>query len=148
MALTELQSYCKSGYKDPLAAVTDPATVFAPPLLNDLTQGAMSEPWNCWMHYNNPVTMGPQLSKSVPMLYVTGAADTTVYPTANDPAFTKWCAQGVQMQYLQCTGADHVHSISASIDNVLSFFDDRRNGVALPADGCQIKPAVKCASTP
>jgi dienelactone hydrolase len=144
----ELQNYCTSGYVDPLTKVTDPTTVFAQPFTSVFTQGGKSEPWSCWLHYNNPPTMGPPMNVSVPMLYVTGEQDTTVFPTANDPVAAKWCSQGMQIQYLKCSATDHMHSITNSIDDVLSFFDNRVAGKPLPTALCQNTPAVKCASTP
>lgn len=148
MAPTQLQNYCKSGYTDPIKSVTDPTQVFTQGFLDSLTQGAQLEPWSCWLHYNSPATMGPALNKSAPMLYVTGDMDTTVVPAANDPVSAKWCSEGVKIQYLQCSGADHTHTIVNSIDDVLSFFDARQKGMPLPADLCQPKAPTKCASTP
>jgi dienelactone hydrolase len=147
-ALTELQNYCNTSYKDPLDSVTDPTTVFTPTFMGVFTQGMDIDPWSCWLFYNDPVTMGPALNPNVPMLYVTGNMDTTVFPSANDPVSAKWCSQGIQIQYLQCSGADHMQTIAYSADNVLTFFDDRQNGVALPSTICQPQPATTCASTP
>ena len=148
MAPGELQSYCTDGYVDPITMVNDPAKVFAPPFIDAFIHNGKSEPWSCWLHYNNPPTMGPPMNIAVPMLYVTGEKDTTVYASANDPVTAKWCAQGMQVQYLQCSGADHTHSIVDSIDDVLTFFDNRKSGMPLPTKLCQATPAVKCASTP
>lgn len=148
MALTELQNYCTTNYMDPIKAVTDPMQIFPASFLDTLQNGTKADPWSCWLYYNNPVTMGPPFNKSVPMLYVTGELDTTVYPAASDPANAKWCGEGAKIQYLQCAGADHVHSVAVSVDDVLKFFEDRQNNVPLPADVCQPKPASKCASTP
>ena len=147
MALTELKNYCTSGYTDPIKAVTDPAKIFTTPFLDALLRGQKYDPWSCWLYYNNPATMGPIMNPKVPMLYVTGDKDTTVPPPANDPVTAKWCGQGVKIQYLQCAGADHVHSLTNSVDDVLKFFEDRQAGLPMPADVCQSKPAVKCAST-
>jgi len=148
MALTELQNYCVTNYTDPIKAVTDPAEIFPAKFLGTLLSGDKMDPWSCWLYYNNPVTMGPPINKSVPMLYVTGDLDTTVYPAASDPASAKWCSEGVKIQYLQCAGADHVHSVANSVDDVLKFFEDRQNNIPLPADVCQPKPPTRCASTP
>lgn len=148
LALTELKNYCNSSYNDPIKAVTDPAKIFTPMFLDTLLRGQMNEPWSCWLHYNNPATMTPAMNPSVPLLYVTGDKDTTVPPPANDPVSAKWCGQGVKIQYLQCSGADHVHSLTNSVDDVLKFFEDRQAKLPLPSDVCQSKPAVRCASTP
>lgn len=148
MALTQLQNYCDDSYMDPIKQVTDPTQVFPTKFLGTLLNGDKNDPWSCWLYYNNPVTMGPPINKSVPMLYVTGDLDTTVYPAASDPASAKWCREGVKIQYLQCAGADHVHSVASSVDDVLKFFEDRQKNVPLPADICQPKPATRCASTP
>ena len=147
MALTQMQKYCDDSYMDPIDKVTDPKQVFAPQFLDALTNGATYDPWSCWLHYNSPASMDPKLNPDVPMLYVTGDKDTTVYATANDPVTARWCSQGVKVQYLQCSGATHVQSIAVSVDDVLKFFDDRKSGKSLPTD-CQPKPAVRCTSTP
>ena len=148
MALTELQNYCTTNYMDPIKNVADPGQIFPASFLGALLDGKKLEPWSCWLHYNNPVTMGPPFNTSVPWLYVTGELDTTVYPAASDPASAKWCSQGAKIQYLQCSGADHVYSVANSVDDVLKFFDDRQNNVPLPTDICQPKPPTRCASTP
>ena len=147
-APTQLKRYCDSGYTDPIKAVTDPAQVFTAGFLDTLLQGKTNDPWSCWLYYNNPATMGPSFPVSVPLLYVTGDQDTTVPPEGNDPVSAKWCEQGVKIQYLKCQAADHVHSLTNSVDDVLSFFDDRKNGVPWSAQVCKPQPAVKCASTP
>jgi pimeloyl-ACP methyl ester carboxylesterase len=147
-ALTEMKNYCNSNYKDPINSVTDYTTIFTPLFLDVFDRGLRHDPFSCWLHYNNPATMDPKLNPSVPMLYVTGDKDTTVVPTANDPVAAKWCQQGIQIEWLQCAGADHVHTISDSVDNVLNFFDDRQAGKPLPMPVCQPTPAQKCISTP
>lgn len=148
MALTQMKNYCNTNYMDPIDMVSDPKQVFDEPFLDALTNGAGLAPWSCWLHYNSPATMGPKMNTSIPMLYVTGAEDTTVPPAANDPVTAKWCSEGMKIQYLQCTGATHVQSIAVSVDDVLTFFDDRVAGRPLPSDTCQPKPATRCASTP
>jgi pimeloyl-ACP methyl ester carboxylesterase len=148
MALNEMKNYCNSAYMDPIKSVTDPAMVFTPTFLGVFNNTVHSDPWSCWLHYNNPVTMGPTLNPSVPLLYVTGDMDTTVVPSANDPVSAKWCTQGIQIAYVQCAGADHTHTITDSVDNVLNFFDDRKAGKPLPTNLCQPTPAMKCLSTP
>lgn len=148
MAPTELDNYCKSGYTDPIKSVTDPTQVFTQDFLNSLTRNTTFEPWSCWLHYNSPSTMGPAMSKTVPILYVTGDMDTTVYPSANDPVIARWCSQGAKIQYLQCSGAEHTKTIVDSIDDVLSFFEARQAGAALPSTLCQPQPPTRCASTP
>jgi pimeloyl-ACP methyl ester carboxylesterase len=147
-ALTELKNYCNSSYVDPIKSVTDPTKIFTAPFLDTLLRGTKNDPWSCWLHYNNPATMDPPMNPNVPMLYVTGDKDTTVPPPGNDPVSAKWCGQGVKIQYLQCAGADHVHSLTNSVDDVLKFFEDRQANLPMPTDVCQSKPAVKCASTP
>lgn len=148
MALGQLQNYCNSNYTDPIKNVTDPNTVFTSTFMDIFTRGGKFDPWSCWLYYNSPSTMTLPMPKNVPMLYVTGDKDTTVIPAANDPVVAKWCAQGVPIQYMQCAGADHVATITNSIDDVLNFFDARQAGQPLPTDLCTPKPAAKCASAP
>jgi dienelactone hydrolase len=145
-ALTQLKNYCNTSYTDPIKSVKDPLTVFTEPFLNTVTLGQKNNPWSCWLHYNNPATMSLPINKSVPMLYVTGDKDTTVIPAANDPVIASWCQQGAQIQYLQCAGADHVGTITDSIDDVFNFFDARQAGLPLPASVCTPQPATRCAS--
>ncbi len=145
-ALTQLKNYCNSSYSDPIKNVTDPAQVFTMPFLGAVTQNQKNDPWSCWLHYNNPATMSLPVNTSVPILYVTGDKDTTVIPAANDPVMASWCQKGAQVQYLQCAGADHVHTITDSMDDVFNFFDARKAGMPLPASKCQPQPAAKCAS--
>lgn len=145
-ALTQLKNYCNTSYTDPIKSVTDPLTVFTEPFLNTVTTGSKNDPWSCWLHYNNPATMSLPNNKSVPLLYVTGDKDTTVIPYANDPVIATWCQQGAQIQYLQCAGADHVHTITDSIDDVFNFFDARQAGMPLPASICMPQPAKRCTS--
>lgn len=145
-ALTQLKNYCNSSYNDPIKNVTDPAQVFTPSFLAAVTMNQKNDPWSCWLHYNNPATMTLPVNTSVPILYVTGDKDTTVIPAANDPVMASWCQKGAQVQYLQCAGADHVHTITDSVDDVFNFFDARKAGMPLPATKCQPQPPTKCAS--
>jgi dienelactone hydrolase len=143
----ELKNYCNTSYNDPIKSVTDPTKVFTAAFLGEFNGDSKTQPWDCWLHYNNPATMDPAMPTNVPLLYVTGEKDTTVIPSANDPVIARWCSQGVPVRYLQCSGADHVHTIAVSVDDVLTFFDNRRAGNGLGTD-CQPKPPTKCASTP
>lgn len=147
LALTQLKNYCNSSYNDPIKSVTDPAKIFTPQFLDTLLSGQKSDPWSCLLHYNSPSTMGPAMNPGVPLLYVTGDKDTTVPPPANDSVSAKWCSQGIRIQYLQCLGADHVKSLTNSVDDVLKFFEDRQANAPLPSGVCQSQPAVKCASS-
>lgn len=147
-ALTQMKNYCVSTYTDPIKSVKDPAQVFTPTFLSALLESKKVDPWSCWLYYNNPATMGPSLNPKVPLLYVTGDKDTTVPPPANDPVSAKWCSQGIPIHYLQCLGADHVGTITHSVDDVLKFFDDRQAGLPLPTDVCTPKPAKTCSSAP
>lgn len=147
-ALLQLDSYCDPSYKDPIRQVKDPGTIFTPPFLALLRDGAPHQPWSCWLRANNPATMGPPPRTDVPLLYVTGEKDVTVPPPANQAVVDRWCGAGAKIVELQCAGADHTASLVNSIDDVLSFFEDRQAGKALPADLCRPRAPVRCTSTP
>lgn len=145
-ALTQLKNYCNTSYMDPIKLVTNPAVVFTPPFLSALVDNQRVEPFSCWLHYNNPATMGPAMNPAVPMLYVTGDKDDTVVPASSDPVAAKWCSQGVKIQYLSCQGADHVKALTDSVDDVFTFFEQRQANQPLPQDICQSKVPARCAS--
>ena len=141
----QVRRYCDSSYSDPLRKVSDPAKVFTPNFLRIFQQAGKPEgrfePWSCWLRYNNPATMDLPLAR-VPMLYVTGEKDVTVPASGNLKTVQRWCQEGMPIQYLSCSGADHTQVLVNAFDEVFNFFAARQQGKPL-SNLCQFGAPVR-----
>jgi len=110
-------------------------------------------PWGCLFAENGLTTT--TVPRPVPtrasyaVLYVLGSEDTLVDPATERRAFDRLCAAGMQMQFLECAGANHTRATAWALPEILQFTADRIAGVVpAPATLCRRGAAVRCRGTP
>lgn len=140
---------CADGYVSPLAGITDASLVLTPELLAAIHRGGAGlPPWTCMLQENSPLTLRVPLDTQLPALVVLGENDQLVIPGPQRAAVTELCGRGAQLEYLECSGADHTGAFLQSIDDVLDFFEARLRGEALAGGACAIGSPRVCKSAP
>ncbi len=149
----ELSASCSPGGDLSSKQITD---VFTPSLLADASSRdafAKVSPWGCMIVENGLTTTSvKRIGPTAPgygVMFVLGSADTLVDPGTERPAFDALCAQGMQMQYLECLGATHTKATAWALPEIIDFIRDRFAGKAPDAStSCVRGPAVTCRGTP
>ena len=124
------------------------ADVFTPEALSALADDSFDlEPWGCMLRESSLVEMTvPQLDV-LPALVVTGEVDPLVDAAVEREGTQKLCAEGMQIEFVECAGKDHGGAVEASINQIFSFIDDRT--AQKPLEGfCANAPTRICASDP
>ena len=148
-----------------LAASCDPGSdfkgadrtkVFTPALLDAAaTDGGLRalSPWGCMLAENGLTTTS--VKRIAPtragygVLFVLGEADTLVDPATERAGFDALCAQGMQLQYLECAGATHTKATAWALPEIVDFLRDRFAGKPTdPAMACKRGTATRCRGTP
>ena len=135
---------------DPLDGITALDQVFTPQLLayGANPSGSALEPWSCYVRENSVATTSVPHVDTIPVLMVTGEADTLVSPVVERASLLTLCADGYQIAHLECAGARHTDAFLYSLDDQLDFLDARLAGMPMPANTCQVQAASTCASAP
>jgi|GEM_PF-241570 len=105
-------------------------------------------PWDCMAREGSlPTTTVPR-DDDIPALFVIGANDTLVDPQVERESFTTLCAQGYELEFLECAGAGHSDGYLYSLDDQFDFLEARLAGAPMPASTCSLQMATTCSSTP
>lgn len=150
----------------PAALGTDcsPGTGFADPTVEDIFQPSLYEParlgeltevdpWGCITAENGLTTtsierIAPE-SDSYGILSVLAEQDELVHTPIERDAFATLCEQGVDMQYLECAGADHVEATLFAVPEILDFIAARMAREPFnPPNLCEVQAAQACRGTP
>jgi dienelactone hydrolase len=135
-------------------AVFDGATavehVYASDLLDTVADGWESaEPWACYLRENSFATTSiPRLS-TTPTLYVVSENDNLVYSPVCRADFDRLCAEGYQLEYLECADAGHADGALWSMPEQVAWVNARLAGDPIdPARLCQQSAPVRCTGQP
>jgi dienelactone hydrolase len=133
---------------DTLDGTTSVDEVFTPALIAASQTDVLSnyEPWGCFIRENS-VTGTSLPPTTLPGLVIVAENDTLVLTSIERAAFDTLCAQGHQLSYLECAGAQHEEGFFWAIDDALDYIDDRLAGVP-PTGVCAQGAAQACANTP
>jgi acetyl esterase/lipase len=104
-------------------------------------------PWDCMLRESSLVSTSVPRLDDVPALVVTGERDTLVDAQIERAGALALCAQGVQLQFIECADQDHGGAVVTSVNTMLQFLDDRMSGAPL-ADACVDRPKQICSSDP
>ncbi len=149
---TELGTTC-----DPGASFKDKElnAVFTKTLLDAAaTDGLRAlSPWGCMLVENGLTTTSvKRIAPTFPgygVLWVLGESDTLVNPPLEEAAFDALCGQGMQMQFVECSGATHTKATSWALPEIVDFLADRFAGKTMDAKTvCKRAAAGKCRGTP
>jgi dienelactone hydrolase len=148
----ELGSSCSpgSGLEEPTIE-----EVFQPGLYQPARNDELEtvDPWGCITAENGLTTTSIEritpTSESYGILAVYSENDELVNTPIEREAFEEMCSQGLEMEYLECAGADHVEGTLFAVPEILDFMEARMAGEAFaPADVCQVADPVTCRGTP
>jgi dienelactone hydrolase len=106
------------------------------------------EPWACYLRENSLASTSVPRADHIPSLFLLGEDDALVNNVVERAAFQELCAQGYELEYLECAGATHTKPLVWAFDQTLDFLEARLAGEPMPADTCQIKPPETCTSEP
>lgn len=145
-----------------MAAECDPSAVLDGKVLTEVFQPAFLaaaakdgaegilalDPWGCMAAENSlPRTSIARQEPAAPgygILFLLGEKDTLVDPGIERESFDALCAQGMQMQYLECAGVGHAVA-PAALPEILDFLRARLDGKPMdPATVCKRSPAATC----
>jgi len=137
-----------------LPDVTSTSEIFQDTLIEAATEGHLTDlsPWGCIFAENGLTTTSvSRLTADTPsygILFVLGEADTLVDPAIEQAAFDTLCSQGMPLQYLECTGANHTETTFWALPEILDFIEARVRGDAIDADElCTRTAAQRCSGT-
>ena len=123
--------------------------IFAQPFIDAVRAGDWDdiEPWSCFVHENSVSTSSITRLRSTPTLTVYGELDTLVVPAFQEADFAALCANGWQLQQLQCQGAPHAETTLWSLDEQVTWLRARLDGEPLDST-CVWSGPVCCSATP
>jgi len=127
--------------------------VFVQPLLDAAVAGTFADyaTFGCVIAENGLPTTSiarlPTQAASYGILNVFSENDELVHTPIERVAYTALCEDGVPLDYLECAGAGHTDSTLWSLEEILSFLEDRFAGVAF-TPSCAAAAPVTCTGTP
>jgi predicted esterase len=143
-----METTCSGDVRFQASAVTDLVRA-------DFVDRVLSDRWDelgtlgCTL-VENTITQSPvQRLRKTPTYYVMGAADELVPPASQHAAFDILCAQGHQLQHLECQDASHEDTALWAIPEVFAWLEARVAGEPLDdADLCRLNQPVRCSNQP
>lgn len=148
-----LGSTCDFGDVAPnMSSTTD---VFQQALVDSAVNDTLAsvEPWGCITTENGLTTTSvsriePE-SDSYGVMFVVGENDELVHTPIERDAFVELCDQGMQMEFLECAGANHGETTFFALPEILDFVDARIERTTFDtASACQLAAATTCRGTP
>jgi pimeloyl-ACP methyl ester carboxylesterase len=122
--------------------------VFSAPLLAAARAGRWEDvpPWGCYLAENSPSHTSVPRSAATPFLVVQGELDDLVPAFAERADVAALCADGYEIEYLECAGGGHSVADVQTVFYLLDWIDARLAGEPLPAERtCVVGAPVSCA---
>lgn len=105
------------------------------------------QPWSCFFERSSVTTAGIPRLRDTPILTIYGELDTLVAPELQTEDSDRLCADGWQLERVQCEGADHVGGTLWALSEQLQWMEDRVAG--LPVSGvCEALRSTCCSGSP
>jgi len=106
-------------------------------------------PWNCFYRENSLLTSSIPRLRNTPTLMVYGEKDDLVVTEPMRIDFADLCADGYQLDYIECAEAGHVDGALWSLPHQITWLQDRLDGKPLDSEtSCTVNPAFCCAGSP
>lgn len=125
----------------------NPGTVYDAAFMASVTADRMPDPWSCYVRENSLRESSVPPLRFTPTLLPYADEDELVVTAPLRDEFTRLCAAGYRLQYLECKGADHVDGALWSIPDQIRWVQDRLDGKPF-TDVCERHPPVCCSGTP
>jgi hypothetical protein len=129
--------------------VTAASEAFQPSTVTHAAAGSWDGllPWSCYLSQNSMATTPIRRLRRTPTLFVLAQNDAIIHLPSERASFSRLCAMGYDLQYLECAGASHVDGALWSIPEQLAWLKERLAGKPIPAeDACRLKPPVRCSA--
>ncbi len=123
--------------------------IFADPFLSaaqSWDESAMV-PWACFFNRSSVATSGVPRLRETPILTVYGEEDTLVRPDLMYDDFDGLCADGWQLDFLECADAPHGEATLWSLGEQIDWLRDRLDGVP-QEEFCVRKQPTCCSGSP
>ncbi|MBI5525501.1 MAG: hypothetical protein HY897_04140 [Deltaproteobacteria bacterium] len=127
-----------------------PDLVYQPGFIDAVLGGAWDaiEPWGCYLTENSLATTSVRPLRFPPTFMIYGEKDEFIVTGAMRDDFDRLCGLGHNLDYLECTEADHTEGVVWSLKEQVDWVRDRLAGGDLPPDRCTRRAAVCCSGTP
>jgi predicted esterase len=102
-------------------------------------------PWGCYLRENSIATTSVPRVGSTPLLVTFAELDDLVYTPVMREDIPRLCAQGYQIEYLECAGLGHTRGALAALPQMLTWLRQRADGEPwVPERLCEVTPARDC----
>ncbi len=141
--LPAMNGSCDFG--DSYSDISSVETVYTEAFRQAATDGTLADfgPWGCALTANSLATAPFERISDTPVLYVYSGADDLVYHQTNRDDIPRLCAQGYDMDTIECAGAGHTEGAASSILLQWEWVQDRLGGVPMD-DECGVPEPIEC----
>jgi hypothetical protein len=141
--LTTMDASCDFG--DAYSDIDSVEAVYTETFRQAVADGTLTDfgPWGCALAANSLATGPFERISDTPILYVYSGADDLVYHQTNRDDIPRLCAQGYDMDVIECAGANHTEGAASSIPLQWAWVQDRLNGVPMD-DECGVPDPIQC----
>lgn len=119
--------------------------VFTDDFRSAVTTDAELPPWTCFLDSATLRTSTIPRGSTAPVLIVTAENDDLAWPEPVHADIPALCAQGYEIEHVQCAGADHVGGAVQSLDYQLTWAARAAAGEALDTD-CAVSAPIDCST--
>ena len=123
--LTELGASCSPDVPEQVVSVE---TLFQPALVDALVNDTAFEPWSCYLSQGALVGSAIPRGSNAPVLIVTSELDDLAQAAPVHDDIAPLCAEGYNIEHIQCAGASHVSGAVDSLPYQLEWLKARANG--------------------
>lgn len=134
---------CDDG--DLLDDVTELEQAFTP-LVLDNAPDAWGEPWSCYLTRGSLGRTNIPRTGDAPVLFIIAGADELTVARAQREDVPRLCAQGYQLDVIECADAGHVDGAALSLPQQIAWVKARFDGDSLASDLCVLRPPVDCSA--
>ena len=123
--LTELGASCSPDVPEQVVSVE---TLFQPALIDALVNDTSFEPWSCYLTQGALIGSPIPRGSNAPVLIITSELDDLAQAAPVHDDIAPLCAEGYNIEHLQCAGASHVSGAVDSLSYQLEWLKARANG--------------------
>jgi hypothetical protein len=123
--LTELGASCSPDVPEQVVSVE---TLFQPALIDALVNDTSFEPWSCYLQQGAVAGSAIPRGSNAPVLIITSELDDLAQAAPVHDDIAPLCAEGYNIEHIQCAGASHVSGAVDSLPYQLEWLKARANG--------------------
>jgi hypothetical protein len=123
--LTELGASCSPDVPEQVVSVE---SLFQPALIDALVNDISFEPWSCYLTQGALIGSPIPRGSNAPVLIITSELDDLAQAAPVHDDIAPLCAEGYNIEHIQCAGASHVSGAVDSLPYQLEWLKARANG--------------------